>query len=110
VFNDCGTSDALLYRKWQNRVSGRDWFDFEWYIRTGTRLNLLHLSERARQSGHWPGGDMSPEQFKELLQARIGDLDIDALRQEVSRFVRDTTQLKIWSRAYFLDLSRLLRC
>ena len=45
---------------------------------------------------------MSPEQFKELLQARIGDLDIDALRQEVSRFVSDATQLEIWSREYFL--------
>ena len=105
-----GKAHALLYRKWKNRVSGRDWFDFEWYIRKGTRLNLLHLSERARQSGHWSGADMSPEQFKELLQARIADLDIDVLRQQVSRFVSDATQLKIWSRAYFLDLSRLLRC
>ncbi len=22
---------ALLFRKWQNRVKGRDWYDMEWY-------------------------------------------------------------------------------
>jgi len=103
-----GKAHALLFRKWKNRANGRDWFDFEWYIRKGTPLNLLHLSARARQSGHWSGGDMSPEQFMGLLQTRIQSLDVDSVRQEVSRFVRDNNQLKIWSRDYFLQLAGLL--
>ena len=28
-----GKMHALLFRKWKNRVKGRDWFDFEWYVR-----------------------------------------------------------------------------
>ena len=103
-----GKAHALLFRKWKNRSNGRDWFDFEWYIRRGTPLHLQHLSERARQSGHWPGGDMSQEQFIDLLQTRIQSLDVDSVRQEVSRFVRDSSQLKIWSRDYFLQLAGLL--
>ena len=103
-----GKAHALLFRKWKNRAHGRDWFDFEWYIRKGTPLNLLHLSERARQSGHWSDGDMSPEQFMDLLRTRIQSLDVDSVRKEVSHFVRDTTQLKIWSRDYFLQLAGLL--
>ena len=103
-----GKAHALLFRKWKNRSNGRDWFDFEWYIRRGTPLHLQHLSERARQSGHWPGGDISQEQFIDLLQTRIQSLDVDSVRQEVSRFVRDSSQLKIWSRDYFLQLAGLL--
>lgn len=103
-----GKAHALLFRTWKNRANGRDWFDFEWYIRKGTPLNLLHLAERARQSGHWSGGDMSPEQFMDLLRTRIQSLDVDSVRKEVSHFVRDTTQLKIWSRDYFLQLAGLL--
>ena len=26
-----GKMHALLFRKWQNRVKGRDWYDMEWY-------------------------------------------------------------------------------
>lgn len=104
-----GKAHALLFRKWKNRANGRDWFDFEWYIRKTTPLNLRHLSERARQSGNWPDGDMSPEQFMNLLRARIQELDVDSMRLEVSRFLKDTSQLKIWSRHYFLQLAELLQ-
>lgn len=103
-----GKMHALLFRKWKNRVNGRDWFDFEWYIRQGTPLNLRHLLERARQSGHWQGEDLTPQQFMELLRARIQSLDVDSVRLEVSRFVRETDQLQIWSRDYFMQLAELL--
>jgi len=103
-----GKMHALLFRNWKNRANGRDWFDFEWYIRQGTPLNLRHLLERARQSGHWQGEDMTPRQFMELLRARIQSLDVDSVRLEVSRFVRETDQLQIWSRDYFMQLAELL--
>ena len=28
-----GKMHALVYRSWQQRVKGRDWYDFEWYVR-----------------------------------------------------------------------------
>ena len=28
-----GKIHALVYRVWKNRVKGRDWYDFEWYVR-----------------------------------------------------------------------------
>lgn len=30
-----GKMHAVLFRRWKNRVKGRDWFDFEWYVRHG---------------------------------------------------------------------------
>ena len=30
-----GKMHALLFRKWQKRVKGRDWYDLEWYIKKG---------------------------------------------------------------------------
>lgn len=103
-----GKMHALLFRKWKNRVKGRDWFDFEWYVRKGTALNLRHLSTRARQSGHWTGEDMSEAAFMKLLESRIRSLDIDSVRKEVSPFVRDAAPLSIWSQDYFLQLSHKL--
>lgn len=103
-----GKIHALLFRKWKNRGNGRDWFDFEWYIRKGTPLNLRHLAERARQSGHWQGKDLPVQEFMGLLRARIQSLDVDSVRLEVGRFVQEAGQLQIWSRDYFLQLAEML--
>jgi predicted nucleotidyltransferase component of viral defense system len=104
-----GKIHALLYRQWRTRVKGRDWFDFEWYVRNGTPLNLSHYCERARQSGDLTGPDLTPEEFTQRLQARIATLDVDAARQDIQRFVRDPAALAIWSREYFQELALKLR-
>ncbi|PIQ52197.1 MAG: hypothetical protein COW02_10855 [Comamonadaceae bacterium CG12_big_fil_rev_8_21_14_0_65_59_15] len=104
-----GKMHALLYRQWQNRVKGRDWFDFEWYVRKGTPLNLQHFLERARQSGDMKADTLEPTQFSDLLRERIGRLDVDSAREDVVRFIREPDQLRIWSRDYFLQLSAMVR-
>lgn len=32
-----------------NRVKGRDWYDFEWYVRHNVPLDFTHLAERCKQ-------------------------------------------------------------
>jgi len=100
---------ALLYRKWKSRVKGRDWFDFEWYIRQGIPMNLSHFIVRARQSGHLLEDRLSGKEFRELLARRIEALDVGAARADVSMFVKDVEALKIWSRDYFHELAKNVR-
>lgn len=44
-----GKMHALLFRQWKQRVKGRDWFDFEWYVRGGVPLHLA-IGHRSRSS------------------------------------------------------------
>jgi predicted nucleotidyltransferase component of viral defense system len=104
-----GKMHALMYRQWANRVKGRDWFDFEWYVRQGVALNLDHFVERARQSGEMLPEPLEPASFLSLLQARIEGLDVGSAREDVSRFLHDSEPLKIWSKDYFLQLSKKLK-
>lgn len=46
-----GKLHALLYRSWKNRVKGRDWFDFEGYVRNNHPVRLSHFAVRASQGG-----------------------------------------------------------
>jgi len=103
-----GKMHALLYRKWQNRVKGRDWFDYEWYVRRGIALNLAHFCERARQSGDWASDTITKQEFLALLQTRVQTLDVASARQDVVRFVKDAEALNIWSQDYFLQLGAML--
>lgn len=103
-----GKMHALLFRKWKNRVKGRDWFDFEWYVRNAVPLHLAHLEQRARQSGHWDGAALAPADLRHLLQQRIESLDIDQVRADVRPFLRQARGLEIWSVRYFHDLAERL--
>jgi len=104
-----GKMHAVLFRQWQRRVKGRDWFDLEWYIRHGIPLHLDHLGERARQSGHWPGGQpFTPESLHALLAERIADLNVANARIDIERFIANPQPLQIWSQTYFQDLAQRL--
>lgn len=99
-----GKLHALLFRRWKNRVKGRDWFDFEWYVRNSMHLNLAHFEERARHSGHWQGERLSEKDLRLMLKARIESLDVAQAKQDVLPFVRSASALDIWSIPYFMDL------
>lgn len=101
-----GKMHALLFRNWKTRVKGRDWFDFEWYVRQGAVLSLDHFCERARQSGDLTVENLKAEEFLELLKARIASLNVDSARDDVRRFIRSPEQLDIWSQEYFMELAK----
>ncbi|NTW70319.1 MAG: nucleotidyl transferase AbiEii/AbiGii toxin family protein [Chlorobiaceae bacterium] len=101
-----GKMHALLFRNWKTRVKGRDWFDFEWYVRNGIPMNLPHFAERAKQSGHLQEENSSEQEFRKLLERRIDALDVAAAVSDVARFVKDIEALKIWSWDYFRELAQ----
>lgn len=101
-----GKMHALLFRNWKNRVKGRDWFDFEWYVRKSISMNLSHFGIRAKQSGNLQGENLTEPDFRQLLHQRIDALDVVPARNDVSRFVKDVEALKIWSRDYFHELAK----
>ena len=104
-----GKMHALLFRKWGQRVKGRDWYDMEWYIKKGVRLNLAHFLRRAQDSGDWNDSTISKEQFMKLLEDRIESTSISRIREDIARFIRDDNVLDIWSVNYFKDLVKKIK-
>ena len=104
-----GKMHALLFRKWGQRVKGRDWYDMEWYIKKGVRLNLAHFLRRAQDSGDWNDSTISKEQFMKLLEDRIESTSISRIREDIARFIRDDKVLDIWSVNYFKDLVKKIK-
>ena len=100
-----GKMSALLYRKWLNRVKGRDWYDFSWYIRKGIRLNLDHFNARAIQSNSDIKSPLTEKEFLEAVREKIYTTDIVAAREEVLPFLWDRmaqASVDDWSQEYFL--------
>ncbi len=104
-----GKMHALLFRKWGNNVKGRDWYDLEWYIRKGVSLNLQHFLLRAKDSGDWVEETISEIELRVLLRARIENLNFEIAKKDVERFIPNPRVLDIWSKQYFLDLTKTLK-
>ena len=101
-----GKMHALVFRQWKNRVKGRDWYDFEWYVRNGVPLNFAHLHVRIME---FNGMDVSVEKFVELLKERIASADINQVKNDVRPFLKSQTDLDIWSNEYFLQLADMIK-
>lgn len=97
-----GKMHAVLCRKWASRVKGRDWFDFEWYVKRNTPLNLTHLQERMYESGDLDKNiNLDERLFKEFMYKRIDELDVTAAIKEVSPFIKDKSGFEFWTKEYF---------
>ena len=100
---------ALLFRKWQNRVKGRDWYDLEWYIKKGIPSDIDHFISRAIDTGDWQQASITSEQITELLNEKITTVSFKSIKEDVVRFIKDDKLLELWSPAYFNDLIAKLK-
>ena len=101
-----GKMHALVYRVWKNRVKGRDWYDFEWYVRHNIPLDFTHLHERAIEFNH---EDITKDSFLEKLNERLATADINQVKADVLPFIRNPKEMGIWSNDYFLQLAQMIR-
>ena len=105
-----GKLHALLCRNWKQRVKGRDFYDFIWYLGRQVPCDLIHLQKRMEQTGHWDGGEtLTLEVLKSRLEERFDSVDFDQAKRDVRPFVRDVDELSLWSIGFFKSLlGRLL--
>ena len=100
-----GKMHALVYRAWQRRVKGRDWYDFEWYVRWRVPLDFHHLQERIHE---FTGETVDKDTFMHLLREKLATTDIEKVKEDVYGFVDDPHELDIWSNDYFLQLADMI--
>ena len=97
-----GKMHALVFRNWKTRIKGRDWYDFEWYIRHNIPLHFAHLQERIRE---FNGQEVTQEKFIHLLRDRLANANINQVKEDVLPFVNNPSELDIWSNDYFALLA-----
>jgi predicted nucleotidyltransferase component of viral defense system len=105
-----GKMHAILCRRWKNRIKGRDWYDFVWFVSNHPELHLLHLEKRMIQTGDWKQSEpLTGERFNERLRQMIEAVDLKRARVEVEPFVNNPDALAVWSKDFFLDISRRIK-
>lgn len=101
-----GKMHALVYRTWKNRVKGRDWYDFEWYVRHNIPLGFTHLAERALQFNNEV---IERDAFITQLKDRLASANMNQVKSDMLPFVKNTKELDIWSNDYFVQLADMMK-
>lgn len=101
-----GKMHALVYRTWGNRVKGRDWYDFEWYVRHNIPIGFAHLAERVLQFNN---EKIEQDIFMAKLKDRLASANINQVKNDVLPFVKNPKELDIWSNDYFMKLADMVR-
>ncbi len=97
-----GKIHALLCRNWKQRVKGRDFYDYLWYLSRNTPVNLAHLESRLVQSGYWPAGSMLDQPaLLRLLDERFSTVDWAQAKADILPFIKNPRALELWSGNFF---------
>ena len=93
---------ALLCRPY---VKGRDWYDFNWYVKQNIQPNLPHLQAALYQYGPWEGQaiDIDNKWLSHTLIEKVAAIDWSEAIQDVERFLNtaERESLKLWSSRFF---------
>ncbi len=97
-----GKLHALLCRRWGNRVKGRDYYDYLWYLSKNIEVDLTHLSYRMKQTDHLKEGEtLTKETLKKMLMNKFAEIDFQQAKKDVLPFIKNPTALDLWSEEFF---------
>jgi predicted nucleotidyltransferase component of viral defense system len=93
---------ALLCRAY---LKGRDWYDFNWYVKQNIQPNLPHLQSALIQYGPWEGQEIEIDDdwLNHTLLEKVAAIDWGEAVQDVERFLKpaERESLKLWSNRFF---------
>lgn len=100
---------ALLCREY---LKGRDWYDFNWYIRNSVKPNLKLLLSALIQWGPWEGQDLKIDEqwVKDELLKKISSIDWKEATSDVERFLNPTERasLQLWNERFFKQKAEMI--
>jgi len=106
-----GKIHAVICRAWRNRIKGRDLYDYIFYIKKQTKVNLKHLNMRLKDSNYIKSNEeLTLDELKEVLKKRFEGIDYEQAKQDVEPFIKNTSVLDIWGRDFFVQITDLLEC
>lgn len=105
-----GKIHACLCRNWKSIVKGRDFYDYVFFLSMGAKVNLVNLKAKLEQSKFITEDyDLTVEKLKELLNERFSNMDFEQARDDVLPFVKDKSKLDLWSKDFFIEITKRLQ-
>lgn len=104
-----GKLHAVMCRSWENRVKGRDLYDYVFYLSRGIAVNRKHLRERLLQSGYIAkDAECTLPELKQMLRDKFEKIDYAQAKRDVEPFIHDPAVLDLWCADFFRQITEAL--
>ncbi len=105
-----GKIDAVLRRNWKQRVKGRDFYDYIYFLSMDIPVNIKHLKSRLIQSKYiLEDFDLNQSSLIDLLNQRFTKVDFEEAKKDVIPFITDVNQVSLWSSDFFISITKNLK-
>lgn len=101
---------ALLNRSWRERVKGRDYFDYMFYLSHDVSFNLKYLNNKLKYSFNNDTSSFTLDDIKELLKEKFETVDFNLVINDILPFVRSRDAIDNINKEMFKASIELLKC
>ena len=99
-----GKIHAIICRTYKRRIKGRDYYDYLFYCAKNTKINLLYLENKLKNSGVIDKNvALDISLVEKLLKEKFETVDYELAKQDVLPFINDGQRLDFWSKELFLS-------
>ena len=99
-----GKIHAIICRAYKKRIKGRDYYDYLFYCAKNTKINILYLENKLKNSGILDKNTaLDISLVKKLLKEKFATVDYELAKQDVLPFINDGQRLDFWSKELFLS-------
>ena len=100
-----GKIHALLFRKYNNTVKGRDYYDFLFYVSKGIKPNMTYLKNKLIENNKISKDEnFNMEMLKRMLKERFEEVDFNQVKKDASRFVLKAENLDYYCKELFIQM------
>lgn len=101
-----GKIHAVLCRNYKNRVKGRDYYDFLFYMKRKVKPNLNYLRNKLINTGKISDLDkFDINILKKMLINRFETVDFNQVKKEVERFIIKKEDLSYFCKELFIQMA-----
>ena len=105
-----GKIHTILCREYKHHVKGRDYYDYLFYVGKGSKLNLVYLENKLKNTGKISEDTLlTIEMVRNMLRDRFITTDYESAKEDVSKFILNKDGLNIWGPDLFISTLNQLK-
>ena len=105
-----GKLNALLTRSWRERIKGRDYYDYMFYISHNVKFNLKYLKNKLNISLGKDTSKYTINTIKELLKEKFIESNFNSIRNDIIPFVDTDYNVDSIDKSMFINSIDYLEC
>lgn len=99
-----GKIHALLCRGWEK---GRDYYDYLFYLKNDTGINLIYLENAIKQNSPFILKDkLTYKKLEELLIEKFESINFETAKEDCARFINNPEELNFWNKELFVNVTK----